>query len=101
MNLIIRIVLLNHGRVRIKNLDTLFEAVLSFYKTLQAKSLAFAQTARFFGGDQEQRIRVSRKAMNTFFCSTDRRFQFVGRINQDVNTYTWYQSLGHLFFSHQ
>ena len=32
--------------------------------------------------------KVMRKAMNTFFCKVDRRFEFVGRINEDVNTYT-------------
>lgn len=34
-----------------------------------------------------------------FFCSTDRRFQFQGRINEDVNTYTNLQSQGNLFLT--
>ena len=37
--------------------------------------------------------------MNTFFCSIDRPFKFIGRINEDVNTYTNYQSKGNVFFS--
>ena len=40
-----------------------------------------------------------RKAMNTFVCDTERRFGFVGRINEDVNTYTTLGSRGVLFFT--
>ena len=32
-------------------------------------------------------------------CSTEREFQFVGRINEDVNTYITQGSLGKLFFT--
>ena len=35
-----------------------------------------------------------RKAMNSFICSVDRPFQFVGRINEDVNTYVLLGSRG-------
>jgi hypothetical protein len=34
--------------------------------------------------------------MNTFFCSTERPFKFVGRINEDVNTYTRMGQIGKL-----
>jgi hypothetical protein len=37
--------------------------------------------------------------MNTFICSTDRPFQFFGRINEDVNTYTNLGNRGGLFFT--
>jgi hypothetical protein len=37
--------------------------------------------------------------MNTFICSTSRRFQFSGRINEDVNTYTSLQNKGNLFLT--
>lgn len=37
--------------------------------------------------------------MNTFFCSTDRKFKFIGRINEDVNTYTFLGSTGNLFLT--
>lgn len=42
---------------------------------------------------------LSRKAMNTFFCKTSRRFQFVGRVNEDVNTYTSLGNKGGLFLT--
>ena len=37
--------------------------------------------------------------MNTIICSVDRPYQFIGRVNEDVNTYTWFQSLGNLFLT--
>lgn len=37
--------------------------------------------------------------MNTFFCSTDRFFQFVGRVNEDVNTYVINAIKGNLLFT--
>ena len=86
----------------VKNLDKLFGLMVNFYQTLSAKSIAFLQSGDMLGGldgGYSQTIRVYRKAMNSFLCSTARPFHFVGRINEDVNTYTWYQSLGHLFFS--
>ena len=38
-----------------------------------------------------------RKCMNSFFCSTDRPFRFVGQFNDDVNTYVTLGSRGNLF----
>lgn len=40
-----------------------------------------------------------RKAMNSFFCKTDRRFWFFSRLNEDVNTYLGHGSRGLLFLS--
>jgi hypothetical protein len=37
--------------------------------------------------------------MNSFICSTDRPFNFVGSINEDVNTYTTLASRGDIFFT--
>jgi hypothetical protein len=42
---------------------------------------------------------IKRKAMNSFLCKTDRKFKFIGRLNEDVNTYTLLGGLGDLFFS--
>lgn len=86
----------------IKSLDKILITVLNYYKSISAMSLAFLQGGDMIGGiggGYSKEIRTYRKCMNTFICSTDRIFQFVGRINEDVNTYTWYQSLGNLFIS--
>ena len=37
--------------------------------------------------------------MNTFFCKTENKFDFLGRINEDVNTYTALGNKGNLFFT--
>ena len=37
--------------------------------------------------------------MNSFFCKVDKPFTFIGRINEDVNTYTTLGSRGELFLT--
>jgi len=89
-------------RMGIKNLDLTIEYLLDYFKSIPAKSIAIAQGGDFLGGienDIDKSLNRRRKCMNTFICSTERPFKFVGRINEDVNTYTWYQSLGNLFLT--
>ena len=93
----------SHRSAGIKNLDNIIESLLAYYKAIPAKSIAMAQGGDFIGGDVNEladSINRRRKAMNTFICSVDRPFQFVGRVNEDVNTYTWYQSMGNLFITY-
>lgn len=87
----------DHYTVR-RHLDAVFAAMLEFYIATPAKSIATLQGGDFFGGG-ENFGQHKRKCMNTFFCSTDRPFHFVGRINEDVNTYTTNQRRGDLFMS--
>jgi len=87
---------------KVRNLDALFTLLLDYYRTIPALSLAVLQSGDLIGGSESQfaqSLHAVRKCMNTFLCATDRPFTFVGRINEDVNTYTWYQSLGNLFLS--
>lgn len=82
------------------NLDDIFDAYLDFLDVSGAKSVCMAQCGDFIGGRKEfERIRLKRKAMNAFFCRTDRSFRFLGRINEDVNTYTTLAHRGYLFFT--
>ena len=78
------------GEKKINNLDKVFDIVLRYYKSINAKSLAFSQGGDHIGGFSG--IKLKRKCMNSFICSVNRRFWFVGQLNEDVNTYT---SLGH------
>jgi len=81
-----------HGLI--KNLDMHIKCLLDYYKSIQASSIAIAQGGDFIGGMEnniDKSLNQRRKCMNTFICSTERSFKFVGRINEDVNTYTWYQ----------
>jgi hypothetical protein len=80
-----------------KTLGDVIGATFDFYKSVPATSMAFSQGGDWVGG-RENQDPVKRKAMNSFFCSTRRPFQFVGRINEDVNTYTCLGGRGHLFF---
>lgn len=83
-------------------LDSLFAIVLEFYKAIPALSIAFAQGGDTPGGadcTNLKTIRTKRKAMNSFFCSTARPFQFFGRINEDVNTYVGLGNRGGLFLT--
>lgn len=81
-----------------KNLDAVFEYMIDFLQKTNADTVAFAQGGDFIGGvdNGNYRKKVLRKVMNTFFCDTEKPFKFVGRINEDVNTYTWRGSVGWL-----
>lgn len=81
-----------------KNLDAAFSYMIDFLQKTNADTVAFAQGGDFIGGvdNDKYRKKVLRKAMNTFFCDTEKPFKFVGRINEDVNTYTWRGSIGWL-----
>ena len=84
------------------DLDRLFGTVLEFYKSIPALSVAFAQNGDFIGGAKAgaaEKIWLKRKAMNSFFCAVDRPFSFMGRLNDDVNTYVTLGHKGGLFLS--
>lgn len=86
----------------IKNIDRVFESFLNFYKQNNYLSIAFAQGGDFIGGIDNGKglYRFSkRKCMNSFFCSTERPFKFIGAMNEDVNTYITLGNRGHLFLT--
>jgi len=85
----------------IKNLDKIFEIYLHYYISVRAKSIAFSQGGDYIGGSESSTAsnKLMRKCMNSFFCSTDRRFNFVGLINEDTTTYVYLQSKGYLFLT--
>lgn len=82
-------------------LEDVFLAVLEFYKSVpMLRTVALAQGGDFLGGcDGRNNLTLKRKAMNSFFCDTQRRFQFFGRINEDVNTYVTDGRRGELFLT--
>jgi len=85
-----------------RSLDDIFKSIINFYISCEnITSIAIAQGGDFIGGNtnNDQVILLKRKAMNSFFCCIDRKFNFVGRINEDVNTYTNKGSQGLLFFT--
>lgn len=76
----------------IRDLDRVLDLMLDYYISMpNCLSLAMAQGGDYIGGGEGtfgKEIRLHRKAMNSFICSVDRPFKFVGRVNEDVNTYT-------------
>lgn len=87
--------------LQMKNLDKMFNSMIEFLNSSGAISVAMAQAGDFIGGKDNPRYHkgLIRKAMNTFFCDIDKYFQFIGRINEDVNTYTYLGSKGVLFLT--
>lgn len=86
---------------KIKNIEPVLDCLIDFYKKVDFNSVAIAQAGDFIGGDNgfaHSHTRI-RKCMNTFICSTERRFKFVGRINEDVNTYIKEAYQGGLFLT--
>jgi len=78
-------------------MDAMILALLDFYESIPAAAIAISQ-----GGDwmsAPSTVSMRRKAMNSFVCSVDRRFEFSGRINEDVNTYTSGGRRGMLFLT--
>ena len=75
--------------------------MIEFLEVSGAKTVAFSQTGDFIGGISCKvfKEKLTRKAMNSFFCKTSRRFDFIGRINEDVNTYCNLGSKGELLFT--
>ena len=81
-------------------LDKCFDIMLDFLDSTPALSVALAQGGDFIGGiNGRWKDRILRKAMNSFFCRIDRRFDFLGAMNEDVNAYVRLGGLGHLFFT--
>ena len=92
----------NKGRGYINKVDDIFEAILEYYKSIPAKTIALSQNGDWIGGENSgwaKELKLKRKCMNSFFCSTERPFEFSGRINEDVNAYPRLGATGDLFFT--
>lgn len=82
------------------NLDNIFEMMLDFLEDTQALTVCLSQGGDHIGGlTGRWKKGLIRKVMNSFFCRTDRPFQFLGRVNEDVNTYTYLGSKGELMLT--
>lgn len=85
----------------VKNADKLFESAIEFLEVSGAYTVAFAQGGDFIGGKDNKNLEkgLLRKAMNSFFCKTDRAFKFLGSTNEDVNAYVSIGNKGGLMFT--
>ena len=82
-----------------KDIDTIFYLTLEYFKQTKALSICFSQGGDWFGGETNFNKKHKRKAMNSFFCSVNRRFNFISRLNEDVNTYMDLGKTGNVFLT--
>lgn len=81
--------------------DLLIEPFIKFLEKSNAKAVCFCQIGDLIGeiNSAVYRQQITRKAMNAFFCKTDRPFKYLGRFNDDVNAYIEQGKKGMLFFT--
>lgn len=77
------------GYTNTRRIDMVLAALVDLLEDTGALTVAMAQGGDLIGGLNSVNYRrgLLRKAMNTFIARTDRPLHFVGRINEDVNTY--------------
>ena len=87
--------------LKVKEFDELVKIMIDFLEDTGSTSVAFAQSGDFIGGSDSSMYQsmVKRKAMNSFFCSSEKGFKFIGTINEDVNTYCSLGKIGKIFFT--
>jgi hypothetical protein len=89
------------GSKQIRYLDRIFDAMVDLLEDTGAMSVAMSQGGDHIGGIDGTNFYkgLTRKVMNSFVFRTDRPVEFVGRMNDDVNTYVTKGSRGDLFFT--
>lgn len=87
--------------IAITDFDKLAKDMCRFLDQSGAITVAMAQGGDFIGGAKNENTKkgITRKAMNVFFCRTDRPFKFYGRLNEDTTMYTYLGNKGKLIFT--
>jgi hypothetical protein len=89
-----------YSNFKAESLDIIFDGMVQFLQeTPSVSSIAFSQGGDY-NTDSLKARRVLRKAMNSFFCDSERPFQFIGKFNDDVNTYISHGATGKLFLTY-
>lgn len=90
-----------HTKIRIPILDNIIDEMIKFLEyNKDILTVTFAQGGDYIGGTNNPMgaaIRLKRKAMNSFICSIDRRFSFLGNVNEDTTTYVKLGQEGKIF----
>lgn len=85
------------------DLDALFAAFVGFLRESGVKTVALSQGGDLIGGAKGQLgkgVMWKRKAMNSFFIDVENPVEFVGAVNEDVNTYTLAGGTGDVFLTY-
>lgn len=88
---------------RVRNMDLVLYSMIECLDNTKSCSIAFAQGGDFIGGAFSLFYNnYKRKAMNTFVFKVNKNPEddliFIGRMNDDVNTYLSQGKIGKLFF---
>lgn len=91
------------GSKQIRKMDDVLRAVIKCLDETNSHTIAFSQGGDFIGGAQSFRKNdLKRKAMNSFVFRVNKNPEkdviFIGRMNDDVNTYLTQGRIGKLFF---
>jgi len=89
--------------ISVKNLDEILDLMINCLDETKANTIAFAQGGDFIGGAGSFKNNTfKRKAMNSFVFKVNKNpaedINFIGRMNDDVNTYLTQGKVGKLFF---
>jgi hypothetical protein len=82
-----------------KLIDDMLSEILKFFILVPAESIAMSQGGDFIGGGTQDKRRLSRKCMNSWFCDSEKPIRFFGHMNEDVSAYVTYGHRGQLFFT--
>ncbi len=87
--------------VQCYDVDKLFVAMIRWLEESDVAAVAIAQGGDFIGGRGGAWTsgRLKRKCMNSWFCRSADEWRFVGRMNDDVNTYVVQSHRGKVFFT--
>lgn len=87
----------------VKDMDSIMTAYLEYMDNTQIDILAFGQTGDLIGGKNSKLFTAvyRRKAMQGFFVRVSNRMPFVGRFNDDVNSYVDNGKRGHLILTYR
>ena len=88
-----------------KSLNDILASYRKFFESCKASAIAICQGGDLFGGKDSSYVHFARqqvftrKVMNSFMMATDRPVNFIGRMNDDVNTYVERGRRGSLFIT--
>ena len=87
---------------KLTDINFLIENLIEYLDSANLDCVAIAQTGDYIGGKRSAILNTMRrrKIMNFFVCATDRRFNFLGTLNEDVNVYVSLQQRGFVFMTH-
>ena len=92
------------GKLKIKEVDLnkVIPLYLDLLDSTDSLTIAFGQGGDMIGGINGRYVKkpIGRKAMNAFFCRTEKILPFAGRINEDTTMYTVCGQQGEKIFTY-